>query len=86
MPMPMDVLITYKDGTQELHYIPVSLMYGEKPAENSIKRFVHDEWKWVDPEYSFTVSKTVTDIKSIEIDPSQRMADINRINNKIVVP
>jgi len=86
MPMPVDVLVTYKDGTQELHYIPMSLMYGEKPAENSIKRFVHDEWKWVDPEYSFTISKAVTDIKSIEIDPSQRMADINRVNNKIVVP
>jgi hypothetical protein len=86
MPMPVDVLITYKDGTQEIHYIPMDLMYGAKPAENSIKRIVHDEWKWVDPEYSFDISKAVTDIKSIEIDPSQRMADINRINNKIVVP
>lgn len=86
MPMPVDVLITYKDGTQELHYIPMNLMYGEKPAESSVNRFVHDEWKWVDPEYSFTISKTVTDIKSIEIDPSQRMADMNRVNNKIVVP
>jgi len=86
MPMPVDVLITYKDGTQELHYIPMNLMYGEKTAENSIKRFVHAEWKWVDPEYSFTISRAVTDIKSIEIDPSQRMADINRVNNKIVVP
>jgi len=86
MPMPVDVLVTYKDGTQELHYIPMNLMYGEKPAENGIKRFVHDEWKWVDPEYSFSISKAVTDIKSIEIDPSQRMADLNRVNNKIVVP
>jgi hypothetical protein len=86
MPMPVDILITYKDGTQELDYIPMDLMYGAKPAENNIKRIVHDEWKWVDPEYSFDISKAVTDIKSIEIDPSQRMADVNRINNKIVVP
>ncbi len=86
MPMPVDVLITYKDGTQELHYIPMDLMFGAKPAENNIKRIVHDEWKWVDPEYSFTITKPVTDIKSIEIDPSQRMADVSRINNKIVVP
>jgi len=86
MPMPVDILITYKDGTQEMHYIPMSLMYGAKPAENNIQRIVHDEWKWVNPQYSFSISKTVTDIKSIEIDPSRRMADINRVNNKIVVP
>ena len=86
MPMPVDVLITYKDGTQEMHYIPMNLMYGLKPAENNVPRIVHDEWKWVDPDYSFTISKAVTDIRSIEIDPSQRMADVNRINNKIVVP
>jgi hypothetical protein len=86
MPMPVDVLITYKDGTQQMHYIPMNLMYGLKPAENSITRIVEPEWKWVNPEYSFTISKPVTEIKSIEIDPSQRMADVNRVNNKIVVP
>jgi hypothetical protein len=86
MPMPIDVLVTYKDGTQEMHYIPMNLMYGVKPAENNITRITESEWKWVDPEYSFTITKPVTEIKSIEIDPSQRMADVSRINNKIVVP
>ncbi len=86
MPMPVDVLITYKDGSKEMHYIPMNLMYSAKPAEDQIKRIVHDEWPWVNPDYSFNISKTVTDIKSIEIDPSQRMADVNRVNNKIVVP
>jgi hypothetical protein len=86
MPMPVDVLITYKDGTQEMHYIPMDLMYGEKPAEDNIKRIVHTEWKWVDPEYTFNITKSVSDIKSIEIDASQLMADVNRINNKIIVP
>jgi hypothetical protein len=86
MPMPVDVLITYKDGSREMHYIPMSLMYGAKPPENGVKTIVHDEWEWVNPEYSFIIAKTVTDIKSIEIDPSQRMADVNRVNNKIVVP
>ncbi len=86
MPMPIDVLLTYKDGTQELHYIPLNLMYGEKPAEDSTKRIVDTEWKWVDPTYSFNITRPVADIKSIEIDPSQRMADVNRVNNKITVP
>ena len=86
MPMPVDVLITYKDGTQEMHYIPLSMMYGEKPAENNIPRTVHEEWKWTHPDYSFAISKGIADIKSVEIDPSQRMADINRTNNKLVIP
>jgi hypothetical protein len=86
MPMPVDVLITYKDGSEEMHYIPMNLMYGAKPLENNIKRIAEHEWKWVDPEYSFVIDKPLTDIKSIEIDPSQRMADVNRVNNKIVVP
>jgi len=86
MPMPVDVLVTYKDGTKEMHYIPLNMMYGAKPVENNIPRTIHNEWKWVDPEYSFNISKTVGDIKEIEIDPSMRLADVSRINNKIVVP
>ncbi len=86
MPMPIDVLITFKDGTQEMHYIPLNLMYGEKPVENKIPRTVHEEWKWTHPEYSFTTSRQIKDIKSIEIDPSMRLADINRTNNKLVIP
>jgi hypothetical protein len=86
MPMPIDLLITYKDGSQEMHYIPLDLMFGAKPAEDTVKTIVDKEWKWVDPTYSFSITKSVADIKSIEIDPSQRLADVNRINNKITVP
>jgi hypothetical protein len=86
MPMPVDVLVTYKDGSQELHYVPLSLMYGEKPAEGATPRTVHPEWKWTHPDYAFPISKNIKDIKSIEIDPSQRLADINKANNKLVIP
>lgn len=86
MPMPVDVLITYKDGTQEMHYIPSSLMFGIKPQEDATPRIVHEEWKWTHPEYTFTIDKSIQNIKSIEIDPSMRLADVNRVNNKIVVP
>lgn len=86
MPMPVDVLVTYKDGSREMHYIPLNLMYGSKPAENNIPRTVHEEWKWTHPEYAFPISKGIADIKSIEIDPSQRLADINRANNILVIP
>ena len=86
MPMPLDILVTFKDGSQEVHYIPLNLMYGAKPAENKIPRTVHQEWKWTDPEYDFTTERRITDIKSIEIDPTHRLADINNGNDKLVVP
>ncbi len=86
MPMPVDVLVTYKDGSKELHYIPMNLMYGEKPQEDGIKRTVHAEWKWVDPEYQLPLEHGIKEIKEIEIDASKRLADINRINNKLAVP
>ncbi|MDI9365667.1 MAG: M1 family metallopeptidase [Flavobacterium sp.] len=86
MPMPIDVLLTFKDGSQELHYIPSSLQFGEKPVENAIPRTVDAEWKWTHPHYSFTTTKSIKDLKSIEIDPTQRLADINKTNNKLVVP
>ena len=86
IPMPIDVLITYKDGTKEWHYIPLNLMFANKLAEDTIPRITHEEWRWTHPAYSFNIDKKITDIKSIEIDPSYRMADINRTNNKLVVP
>lgn len=86
MPMPIDVLVTYKDGSQEMHNIPLDLMYGEKPAEKNIPWIIHPEWRWTHSEYSFPINKGIKDIKSIEIDPSMRLADINRANNKVVIP
>ena len=86
MPMPVDVLVTFKDGTQEMHNIPLDLMYGAKPAESAIPYTVHQPWRWTHPDYSFTTKRAVKDIKSIEIDPSMRLADVNRVNNKLVIP
>jgi aminopeptidase N len=87
MPMPVDVLITYKNGTQELHNIPMNLMYGNKPSENkNIRLITHTEWKWTHPDYQLEITQSIKDIKEIEIDASLRMADVNRSNNKITVP
>lgn len=86
MPMPLDVLVTFKDGTREMHYVPMNLMYGLKPRENYLNRIVHEDWKWTDTEYHLQISHGIGDIKEIEIDPSKRLADINRINNKLTVP
>lgn len=82
MPMPIDLLVTFNDGTTEMHYIPLNLMYGEKPNENPAQsRIVHDAWRWTHPTYIVEVKRKLTDIKSVEVDPSKRMADTERKNN-----
>jgi hypothetical protein len=86
MPMPIDVLLTFKDGTKEVHYIPLDMMYGEKPAEDSTSRFIHEPWKWTHPQYVFETMRNLKDLRSVEIDPSKRMADINQANNSLRIP
>ncbi len=74
IPMPIDVKVVYTDGTSEDFYIPLRMMYGQKPT----KATVINDWPWVQPTYSFQTSKT---IKSVEIDPTKRLADVNLKNN-----
>lgn len=82
VPMPVDLQLTFKDGTTEMHYVPLSLMLGAKPAENATEpRVVHEEWKWTHPTYIVEFKKRLTDLKKAEIDPSKRMADIDQRNN-----
>ncbi len=85
-PMPIEVVVTYKDGSSELHYIPLDLMLGGKAQEGTLKQINHPEWKWAHPTYTFESTQPLGAIKSIEIDPSHRMPDINRSNNKIEIP
>ena len=87
MPMPVDVLIDFKDGNKELAYVPLWDMFGEKPIEDrSIPRTDYDPWKWTHAYYTISVNKKIADIKVIEIDASQRMADTERKNNRLEIP
>ncbi len=84
MPMPLDVQLEYKDGSKEIAYIPQYFMFGEKPIEDkSIPRTSFEPWKWTSPTYTFEIGHKLTDIKIVEIDPTQRMADVDRKNNKL---
>lgn len=84
MPMPVDLQLTFKDGTRELHYIPLSLMYGEKPVEDStVRRKTYEAWKWTHSTYIVETNRKLPDITIVEIDPTKRLADIDRRNNKL---
>ena len=86
MPMPVDIQLTFKDSTKELHYIPLNLMLGEKPVEDkNIPRTVHDEWRWTHPTYTFSTNRKITDMIEVAIDPSERLADIDKRNNVLKI-
>lgn len=83
-PMPVDLMITLTDGTRELLYIPTNETLGNKPVEDkTTQRKDLEAWPWVYPTYTLKVNNTVAEIASIEIDPSLRMADVERKNNRI---
>lgn len=83
MPMPVEVEVTFSDDKKTLYYAPLRIMRGEKPHENNaIERVVLKDWPWTHPEYVMAIPKGAA-IKQIEIDPSHRMADIDKDNNKM---
>ncbi len=82
VPMPIDFRLSFKDGSTEMHYIPLNLMYGSKASENTGEsREEHAAWKWTHPTYIIEFKKRLTDLKKAEIDPSKRMADIDLRSN-----
>ncbi|MGC6431220.1 MAG: M1 family metallopeptidase [Jejuia sp.] len=76
MPMPIDIAVTYEDGSTEDFYIPLQIMRGEKPTSATVIK----DWAWAYPTYTFNTEK---EIKSVQIDPSGLMADVESSNNKI---
>lgn len=85
-PMPIDLVITYKDGTKELYYIPTNETLGNKQVEDkTLQRYDLKAWPWVNPSYTFKVGRAASEIAAVEIDPTMRLADFDRKNNKVDV-
>ena len=81
MPMPIDLYVTYEDGSQELFYIPLRMMWGEKPNPfSNLERTTLPDWPWAFPTYTFEINNGKK-VKNMMIDATRRMADINPENN-----
>lgn len=81
MPMPLDLYVSYEDGSMELFYIPLRMMWGEKPNPfTNIERTTLKDWAWAYPTYTFEIDKGKK-VTSIAIDATQRMADVDWDNN-----
>ena len=82
MPMPIDLLVVYQDGSRESYYMPLRMMRGEKPNPYpQFERTVLDDWPWAYPTYQLTINAPLEQVRAVVIDPSQLMADINSQNN-----
>ena len=81
MPMPLDVVVSYADGSQENFYIPLEMMRGEKKENFYAKTTLLPDWPWTYPEYGFTIDRPIKSIQRIVIDPSSRLADVNLDDN-----
>ena len=97
IPMPLDVVVTFEDGSSKMYYIPNDLLYLDDASTKAIidQKLEHpvyknslseikllESWNWVTPEYSFVVDGN-KGITKIEIDPSKRLADVNSADNSI---
>jgi len=84
MPMPLEILVTYKDGNEEFYYIPISLMRGEKSKPEYADKWIQlEDWSWAYKKYEFEIKSKMESIKSIDINPTGLLADVDTSNNII---
>lgn len=82
MPMPIDLVATFSDGHQEFFYIPLREMYGKKTeTPTAMKRSDAEPWPWTHGTYVLEIPAALSTITELEIDPSGRMADVDKKNN-----
>ena len=89
MPMPIDVQVTYLDGRTEIINIPLRIMRGHKEKEatmgDALYRVAEVDWPWTHPEYQLVLPVPSDRIEAIEIDPSDRLADVDQANNRLEI-
>lgn len=87
MPMPLDILVEYTDGSKAQIHIPNPLMRWVKPNPNPEMVWeVQKPWHWGIPTYSFELLTNKDNIAKIVIDPSGLMADVNKDNDVYLKP
>jgi aminopeptidase N len=82
IPMPIEVVVFYEDGSSDMYYIPNDLLQGYKSFENDV--YLMEPWNWASTEYEFEVQGNKKVVK-VEIDPSKRIADVNQMDNSVEI-
>ncbi|WP_339924684.1 M1 family metallopeptidase [uncultured Cyclobacterium sp.] len=82
MPMPIDLVVTYENGKKETLYFPLTIMRGSKDAESGFpERTKTQRWPWTNTTIEITIDQSSSPVKGLQIDASERMADIDKSNN-----
>lgn len=85
--MPVDLLLTYEDGHTQIVHIPTHRQLGAKPDENvSDSRRVLEAWPWTDRSYEVAIPAREAGLSTVELDPSMRLADTDRLDNRWPAP
>lgn len=85
MPMPVDLVITFRDGSQIMYNLPLEMMRNNKAAPVGFETnyVMLQDWPWTHPTRTLELEHNINEIESIEIDPARGMADIDRSNNRV---
>ena len=82
IPMPIEVVVFFDDGSSDMYYIPNDLLHGYKTFKNDV--YLMEPWNWASTEYEFEVQGNKK-VSKVEIDPSKRIADVNQMDNSVEI-
>ena len=82
MPMPLEILVTLKNGEEMWYYIAPTLLRATKAQPEYARNWtVLGDWPWTHPRYNFTIDVRKDDVKSVQINPRGRMFEDDEENN-----
>lgn len=82
MPMPLEILVTLNDGAERWYYIAPRLLRATKDQPEYADNWtVLQDWPWTNPTYDFTIDVNKKDIKSVQLNPRNRMFEDDVENN-----
>ena len=82
IPMPIEIVVSFEDGSSDMYYIPNDLLHGYKTFKNEV--YLMEPWNWASTEYEFEVQGNKK-VSKVEIDPSKRIADVNQMDNSVEI-
>ena len=85
IPMPIDFSILTKDKKVVNYQIPMSMTHVWKSKDIYGDFNTLDYWKWTQKEYTFTIPYNKSQISTLGIDFSQRLADVNMADNMVEI-
>lgn len=83
MPMPLELKVMLKDGSERWFYIAPQLLRGTKAQPAYAPNWtVLEDWPWTNPDYEFTVPGVKkNEIQSVTLNPTGRMFEDDVDNN-----